>query len=239
MAEFGSKRNNAGGMQLFEEDRLNPSLNSFLNVFANSEHQINVTVYTDQDFQDTDLIKFIKKKPFFDPEHPRFGWRSNDYYKVLALLESPADLAISLDSDMYVASREALSIIALTKKFGICLPANPRNLVKIDGNIGSDGNRSRVYDESSGNGFANNMSPISFDPANSRARILLEEYCKLMQNDPVRGPLAMWRASWNSGVNPYFLPYQWCVCKSHVGIGNEIMLHVGHREVAQFYFRKK
>ncbi len=238
MAEFGVKRNNAGGNKLSNKDRLNPSLDSFLRVFKGEDIQVSVTVYTDQDHQDSNNIKYVKKDPIYNSKHPRFGWRCNDYYKVLALLESDGDIAISLDSDMFVLSKEALSILSLTKKFGVCLPANPRLLVSIDGNIGADGNITRQYDNSNGNGFANNMSPISFDTSNSRSRTLLREYCNQMENNPVRGPLAMWRAQWETGINPYLLPYQWCVCKSHCGIGDEIMLHVGHKEVAEYYSEK-
>ena len=237
MAEFGSKRQNAGGMALNDADRLNPSLGSFLKVFS-PEHEVHTTVYTDQDFPDTSGIEFIKKKPIFDKTHPRFEWRCNDYYKVYGLLEARADIAISLDADMFVASREALTLLEITKKFGVCLPANGRHLVKIDGNIGCDGNATAVYDASGGNGFANNMSPISFDPLNTRCRSLLEEYCLQMESKPVRGPLAMWRAQWKTGINPYILPLQWCVCNPDQGIGNEIILHVGHQEIVDFYFRK-
>tara|TARA_Y100000004_G_C8957856_1_gene431678 strand:+ start:1142 stop:1909 length:768 start_codon:yes stop_codon:yes gene_type:complete len=238
MAEFGANRNNAGGNNLSNKDRLNPSLDSFLRIFKREDLEISVTVYTDHPGEDTAIIKYVKKDPIYNNVHPRFGWRCNDYYKVLALLESNADIAISLDSDMFVLSTEALTLLDMTKKFGVCLPANPRMLVNIDGNIGADGNKDKKYDASKGNGFANNMSPISFDTNNTRARLLLEQYCTQMENDPVRGPLAMWRAQWTSGVNPYLLPYQWCVCKSHCGIGNEIMLHVGHKEVAEYYSEK-
>lgn len=236
MAEFGSSRSNAGGARLSNQDRLNPTFDSFMRVFkSDTNYKVSVTVYTDQNYQDTDLIKFVKKDPIFNPYHKRFGWRCNDYYKVLALTESDADIAISLDSDMFVMSEQAKTIVPLTKKFGVCLPANPRLLVKKDGDIGTDGQAGKNYDPSNGNGFANNMSPISFDTSNSRARLLLEEYCNQMEKDPVRGPLAMWRAQWNTGVNPYLLPYQWCVCSAHCGIGEEIMLHVGHPEVAKHY----
>ena len=209
-----------------------------MNIFSKEQYDISVTVYTDQDEQDTSLITYVKKEPFFNLSHRRYGWRCNDYYKVLALLESDSDIAISLDSDMYIASEEARSIIPLTEKFGICLPANPRMLVRRDGNIGTDGQNGKMYDDSNGNGFANNMSPISFDTSNSRARSLLESYCRQMEKDPVRGPLAMWRAQWDTGVNPYLLPYQWCVCGEHRGIGEEIILHVGHPAVLDFYSQR-
>lgn len=235
MAEFGRHRSNAGGGNLSNHDRLNPTLDSFMKFFDKEEADISVTVYTDQDYEDTSLISYVKKKPIFNLNHKRFGWRCNDYYKVLALLESTADIAISLDSDMQIVSDESLSIVPLTEKFGVCLPANPRFLVKVDGDLGADGQATGEYDSSRGNGFANNMSPISFDTKNKRARTLLEEYCNQMISSPARGPLVMWRAQWATGINPYLLPYQWCVCSEARGLGNEIMLHVGHREVEDYY----
>jgi hypothetical protein len=56
-----------------------------------------------------------------------------------------------------------------------------------------------------------------------------------MRQRPIRGPTAMWRAIWRSNKNPYMLPPQWCVCQENCGVGNEIMLHVGHEKVKQYY----
>ncbi len=245
MAEFGSKRQNSN-QKTFESlnvgrNKFNPSLDSFISYFGNQEDvELSVTIYTDQDYtNDDELLTFVKKEPFYDPGHPRFGWRCNDYYKVLALLESQADIAISLDSDMMIVSPEVRSIIPITEKFGVALPINPRMLVRVDGNIGQDGCKTRVYDESNGNSLSTNMSPISFDTSNQRARSLLEEYCIQMKEDPVRGPLAMWRAQWETGVNPYVLPVQWCVCNQDCGIGDEIMLHLGNQPVIDHYMREK
>ncbi len=245
MAEFGSKRQNSN-QSTFESlnvgrNKFNPSLDSFLSHFSNfPDIDLSVTIYTDQDYKiDDPMVRFLKKQPFYDSSHPRFGWRCNDYYKVLALLESDADIAISLDSDMMIVSPEVKTIIPITQKFGVTLPINPRMLVKYDGNIGQDGCTTRTYDESNGNGLSTNMSPISFDTKNDRARKLLEEYCNQMIKDPVRGPLAMWRAQWESGVNPYVLPVQWCVCNQDCGIGNEIMLHLGNQPVIDYYMKEK
>ncbi len=245
MAEFGSKRQNSN-QSSFESlsvgrDKFNPSLDSFLSHFSgHPDIDVSVTIYTDQDYKNNDAsLEFVKRDPIFDPDHPRYGWRCNDYYKVQALLESTADIAISLDSDMLVVSPEALTIIPITKKFGVTLPANPRMLVRVDGDIGQDGCKNKTYDESNGNGFSTNMSPITFDTSNTRARSLLEEYTIHMEVEPVRGPLAMWRAQWSSGINPYVLPVQWCVCNQDVGIGNEIMLHLGNQPVIDHYMQEK
>jgi hypothetical protein len=112
-------------------------------------------------------------------------------------------------------------------------------LVRVDGDIGQDGCKNKTYDESNGNGFSTNMSPITLDTSNNRARTLLEEYTIHMEVEPVRGPLAMWRAQWSSGINPYVLPVQWCVCNQDVGIGNEIMLHLGNQPVIDHYMQEK
>jgi hypothetical protein len=245
MAEFGSERRNSN-QKTFESlsvgrNKFNPSLDSFLSYFDNDEGiELSVTIYTDQDYNNDDpAIKFVKKEPFYDQSHPRYGWRCNDYYKVLALLESEADIAISLDSDMLIVSPEVKTLIPLTKKFGVTLPVNPRMLVKYDGNIGQDGSPTKTYDDSNGNGLSTNMSPISFDTTSDRGRILLEEYCNQMTKDPVRGPLAMWRAQWESEINPYVLPVQWCICNQDCGIGNEIILHLGNQPVIDHYIKKE
>jgi hypothetical protein len=166
---------------------------------------------------------------------------------VLGLLNSDSDIAIALDSDMAIVSPEVYSLIPLVQRFGSCVPQNPRMQVRFDGQRGLDADYQLEEDGSRGNGMANNMSPICLDTKSERGRKLMEEYVNEMQIHPVRGPLAMWRASWKSGVNPYMLPLQWCVCPPHHGdanlllneTGNEIMIHVGHDIVKNFYFGEK
>lgn len=228
LAEFGDSRKNCGGSNLSQFDRFDPSLRSFLETFPDAK----VKLYTDQQIESTDQVEVhVQTDIPFDKSHPRYGWRCSDYYRVVGLLESD-DLSIYLDTDMFICNPELFkTIIPLTKKFGICVPANSRNLVMVDGSIGQDSNWVKDEDETLGCGFINNMSPISFDPTNERAAKLLESYKRSFLHAPVRGPVNMWRATWNSGINPYFLPQQWCVCKSDVNVVNPICLHVGHQEV--------
>lgn len=233
MAEFGSSRANAGGGKLDKFNRLDPTLSTMQKYFP----QINLVMYTDFDMKVKNAI--IKKvKPIYNIKEKRYGNRCNDYYKVLGLLESEADIAICMDSDMLIYSKDIEALIALTKKFGICIPANPRMIVKIDGIKGADSDYKIGEDETLGNGFAYNMSPISLCTKNERARQLLKAYCKEMEDHVVRGPLAMWRAVWKTGINPYLLPFQWCVCREHIDIKNEIILHVGHEDVRRHYEKK-
>ena len=70
---------------------------------------------------------------------PRAGWRGNDYWKVRKLLDSGADIAISFDADMRIVNRaDARTLPLLAERFGLCLPINPRYLVRVDTQIGAD-----------------------------------------------------------------------------------------------------
>ena len=169
----------------------------------------------------------------FEQESQFYGYYMNDYWKVEKLLSSEAEIAISLDADIKIVSEDIRVLLTLTKKFGLCLPANPRKLVKIDTDIGSHSDGK--LDETKGLGYAFNMSPIAFNTKDTRARRILEEYCQIMIANPVRGPLAMWRAVYKLGYFPCLLPPQWCVCAEDVGIGNEIILHLGHTKVRDYY----
>lgn len=170
--------------------------------------------------------------PFIKTED-HWGHKMNDYWKVKKLIESEAEIAMSMDADMKIVSEFSRAILPLAKRFGLCLPANPRKLVKIDTEIGSHSDGQ--LDETLGMGYAVNMSPIIVDKSNWRAVYTLETFCRLMEINPVRGPLAMWRACYQTGFFPCLLPPQWCVCAEDVGIGSEIMLHIGHQKVREHY----
>ncbi len=165
---------------------------------------------------------------------PRFGWRMNDFHKVRALLDSGADIAISFDADMRIVNREdARTLPLLAERFGLCLPMNPRYMVRVDTQIGADSDG--VIDETRGCGLSLNCSPIALYLHNKEAVACAEEYCRLMLRNPVRGPLAWWRAIWACGWFPCVLAPQWCVCEADIGCGNEICLHVGHEKVRAHY----
>lgn len=166
-------------------------------------------------------------------EGPRAGWRLNDYWKARGLWESKADVAITFDADMEIV-RDPTPLIALVEQFGLCLPANPRWLVRVDAEIGASGGR--VEDPSYGTGFAMNCSPIAFcRGANFFAQEVVEHCWRILRAHSIRGPLAWWRAAWRARFCPCILPPQWCVCQEHIGIGNEIILHAGHEKVRKYY----
>jgi len=173
-----------------------------------------------------DLEVFKDLPRVFDGD--RAGWRDNDYWKVKKLLDY--DITIAFDGDMHIVSDKVMDIVPLVKKFGICLPANSRYLVGVDANIGMDGGDVEI-----GTGYALNCGIIALDNSNERAVTLVKKYLELMEKSPARGPLVWWRAIWEAGITPYLLPQQWCVCEKDIGIGNEIILHIGHENVKKHY----
>ncbi|HEX5002390.1 MAG TPA: hypothetical protein VFW78_07825 [Bacteroidia bacterium] len=227
-SEFGVKRRNGGGDHLDKLDRLEPSLTSIKRYFPDAIF----TVYSDFDLKMAGVTLKKVVSPL-DTNHPRFGYRSSDLFKFVGLMESKADLAIAMDSDMFIVSENVSYIRPITQRFGFCAPMNPRVLVKTDSIIGMDG--SSIIDESGGYGFAINTTPLSFYTKNSRARKYLEACVNIMHLSPARAPLIMWQAMWESGFTPYLLPPQWCVCETQESIGDEIILHVGHRRIIDYY----
>ena len=208
MAEFGDKRRNTGDASLNHYKRLEPTLSTMLKYFPD----LYLTVYTDYDikvwYPDT---KIKRVGPIGDPKHPRAPWRSSSYWKHYGLLESPHNFSVAMDADLYVYSSDVNRLRILTERFGLCFPMNPRLLVKVDTMIGADSDR-------------------------ELARRFLEAYCKRRKVEG-RSTVSMWRTIWESGshFHPYMLPIQWCVCKKDVGVGNEIILHVGHQAVKKHY----
>jgi len=238
MSEFGSARKNAGGRDFGDSDRLDPTLSSLRERFPDAR----VTLYTDSPYAAAPDVAVVTVDPPFDRSHPRYGWRAHDLYQAHGLLESSADVAIAMDSDMLMVSDRFRTIVPLVTRFGFAAPANPRTQVQVDARLGVDANYDLDSDPTYGTGFAYNLTPLAFDTTNVAARRLLETYFRLMRKQTGRAGLRLWLAALETGFNPYLLPYQWCVCRPgdvdsrHVW-ANAIVLHVGHPEVEPYYRR--
>lgn len=228
-AEFGEHRTNGGGATLDSENRLDPSLKTLKKYFPNATY----TVYSDFDLN-IDGVNLIKvKSPVANPDHERFGYRTADYYKFYSLINSKADFKCVLDSDMQIVSSDVIALINLTKKFGFCVPYNDRQLLRQDMQISKD--TQEITDDSKGLGHSYNQSPMTLWKNDDRGLEFYKNCAEIMKTDPSRGSLVMWKAAWKTGISPYILPKQWCVCDGNEGIGNEVMLHVGHKSIKEYY----
>lgn len=216
-AETGTHRTNAGDAEL-PESRLEPSRSSFLRYFPEAWV--------------TDLGE-RSVAPIFEESHPRYPWRFNDLYQAVGLLESKADFVIAIDSDLVVVSEDVRTILPLAEAFGLCLPVNGRHFVYRDAQSTCDGGE--LDDPTEGMGMALATGLWAFDTQHYRARALLEEYVAQMQTRPCRGPLALWRAQYATGIHAYALPPQWLVTGNMPKLEHPIVLHAGHTTVTDLY----
>jgi len=185
-------------------------------------------------FPEAEIREFTEKNvPNVFEKDPRWGYRMHDYWKVRKMLDDDADIIIGFDMDMLIVNDLVKGIIPLTKKFGFCIPASSRRLIRNDTKIGAD--TDKQLDDTLGTGFTMCPAVISLDRNDERARKTLEETCSLMLKDPLRLPLVLWRAIYKTGYYPYILPQNWCVTLDDLGIGDEIILHIGHKKVKDFY----
>lgn len=228
-SEFGENRVNGGGSNLETADRLNPTLDSLRKYFPNAKY----TVYSDFDLniEGVNLVKV--QSPVIYPEHPRFGYRTADYFKFQSLLNSEADFKCVLDSDMQIVSSDVIALISLTQRFGFCVPYNDRQLLRQDMVLSQD--TQTITDESKGLGHSYNQSPMTLWQNDERGMEFYKTCSEIMKKDPSRASLVMWKAAWEKGIYPYILPKQWCVCDGNEGIGEEVILHLGHQKIKDYY----
>ncbi len=241
-SEFGYRSTANQPGTFTDEYRLDPTYSSVKKFFPEAK----LTLYTDieelgKNYPDVEVrLVDIDESPFTKSNH-RWGWHCCDYYEAKGLLESTADVAISVDSDLMFVSSDVRTILPITKRFGVCVPTNERQMVKVDGihTRGNDGDYHLDEDESKGNLLTYDLWWCSFDVSDNRGRAWLSEFCRLMETNPKRAPLQMSRASWNTGIHPYSMPQQWGVGSGYIGCGNEIILHVGHTNVQDHYLERR
>ncbi len=228
-SEFGKNRVNAGGNH-FTGSRLDPSISTLKRFFPKAKY----TVYSDFDLEipGVNLIKIVTS-PIKNDNHPRHFYRVADYFKFKSLLNSEADFKCVIDSDMFAVSEEIYRLVYLTQTFGACAPYNTRNLLLQDMSKSLD--TKEIADLSNGFGHSYNQSPMTlwknFEPGEQ----FYNACCNWMIKEPSRASRVMWNAAKETGFSPYLLPAQFCVCEGDIGVGNEVMLHVGHPKVAEYY----
>ena len=241
-SEFGLRSEANHPESFTDEYRLDPTYSSVKQFFPDAK----LTLYTDtiefgNNYPDVEVRFVDVDKSSFTRSNHRWGWHCCDYYEAKGLLESKADIAISVDSDLMFISDEVKTLLPITEKFGLCVPTNERQMVKIDGihTRGNDGDYHVGEDKSNGNCLTYDLWWASFYTSNEGGRVWLKEFCRLMETNPKRAPLQMSRASWNTGIHPYSMPQQWGVGSGYIGCGNEIILHVGHTNVQDHYLEQR
>lgn len=230
-SEFNEKRVNAGGSDFSKHNRLDPSISTLKQYFPEAKY----TVYSDFDLIIPETVLKKINIPILQnhKDHPRHFYHLADYYKFKGLLDSEADIAIAIDSDMFVLNENIYSLVYLTKKFGFCVPNS--SACSINHEIDTCLDVISVKDESKGYGTTTNITPMTLLKTSEEGKKYYEECCNFLEQEPSRASIAMWKASWETGYFPYILAKEFCVCRGDEGIGNEVILHVGHPTVSKYY----
>ena len=204
-AEFGS-RDKANQKWSNPIGRLDPTYQSVKSFFP----EANIICYSDDesigDGYDVEVRHIDSESTPFDKDYRegsgklKWGYHCCDYYQIKGLLESTADVAIAMDSDLMFVSDEVKTLVPIIKKFGICCPQNERQMVKVDGlyTRGNDGDYHIGEDESRGNILTYDLWWTGFLTEDNRGRAYLSEFLRLMKENPKRGPLQLTRAAWNT-----------------------------------------
>lgn len=230
-SEFNENRVNAGGSEFNLGSRLDPSLSSLRKFFPDAQY----TVYSDFDLN----IEGVQLKKVENPvlqdktDHPRHFYHLADYYKFKGMLDSDADIVVSIDSDMFIWSENIYRLIYLTEKFGYCIPSSSGRSMNFEVETSMD--TIPIRDESNGFGVTCNITPMSLSKNSDAGRKYYEMCCQKLEEEPSRASIAMWKAAWETGLIPYFLPKEFCVVRGLEGMGHEVLLHIGHPEVAKYY----
>lgn len=230
-SEFNESRVNAGGANLSAHIRLDPSLSTLKKYFPKAKF----TVYSDFDLhiEGVQLIK-VQTPVLQDKKNlPRHFYHLADYYKFKGMLNSDADIAIAIDSDMFVWSEHIYSLIYMTEKFGFCVPNSSAQSMNFE--IATSLDTLPIEDESRGFGSACNITPMTLAKTSERGQAFYQACCDIMEQEPSRASIVMWKAAWKTTAYPYTLPKEFCVCRGSEGIGNEVILHVGHPSVTEYY----
>ncbi len=230
-SEFNEERVNAGGADLSHQLRLDPSLSTLKKYFPTAKY----TVYSDFDLKIEGVnLKKIESPVLQDKKAlKRHFYHLADYYKFRGMLDSEADIAISIDSDMYILNENIYTLIYLTEKFGFCVPNSSAQSMNFEVETSLD--TIPVTDESKGFGTTSNITPMTLSKKSEAGKLFFTKCCEIMEKEPSRASIVMWKAAWDSGFYPYVLPKEFCVCRGNEGLGNEVILHVGHPSVAEFY----
>lgn len=230
-SEFNESRVNAGGADLQNHLRLDPSLSTLKKYFPNAKY----TVYSDFELniEGVDLVRVEKPILQDKRENPRHYYHLADYYKFKGMLESDSDIAISIDSDMFVWNENVYSLIYLTENFGFCVPNSSAQSMNFEVETSLD--TIPINDESRGFGTACNITPMTLSKNSEDGRKFYQKCCDIMEREPSRASIVMWKASWKTKKYPYLLPKEFCVCRGNEGITNEVILHVGHPSVMKYY----
>ena len=204
---------------------------------------IPITVWSDreityQEYENVSIKVFERKKY---PGSHREENRNSSLFRLIALKESSYENTLYLDNDIMVVHKDFFEGFNIAKNYGITMVENPRQFIKSDFNIGDldIGADVNSYDKDYLKDMPKCMMALNMGVMfyNKMSKLFLEELIWEQENNPSRGQAGLYRTIWKTKKFPYALPFQWLVCKKHVGINNPLALHCGHPNILDWYNR--
>ena len=117
---------------------------------------------------------------------------------------------------------------------------NPRMFISThEGNIGDMeiGGDINSYDSSSLELMPKYMTALNTGLIfyNKKSKAFLNEFISEYSSNPSRGQAALARTIWKTKIQPYTLSVNWLVCQKHQNIECPLSLHVGHRNIYDWW----
>ena len=218
-----------------------------ISIVRSFSQEIPIRVYSDINLdlkftENIELIKFNRVKYSVREEN-----RNSSLFRLISLKESDWDNTCYLDSDIFIVNNQFLNGFKIAENYGITMVENPRYFIKTnlelhqayqenlgDLDIGADVNE---YDREFTKDMPNFMMALNMGVIfyNHKSKDFLNELIREQESNPSRGQAGLYRTIWKTKKFPYSLPVQWLVCKKHLRIQNPLALHVGHKEILDWY----
>ena len=207
------------------------------------DQDIPITIYHDipQNRLPVSGLKNLKFRPFKRISYPyREENRNSSLWRLISLRESPYDVTLYLDNDIYIVHPGFFEGFEIAYNYGISMVQNPRMFIKTrEGTIGDMdiGVDVQPYDKQFVQDMPNymtsyNMGVTFCDKGSTK---FLDALIDEQYENPTRGQAGLYRTIWKTKQSPYCLPINWLVCKKHCGLDNPLALHVGHDNVLKWW----
>ena len=198
-----------------------------------------ITVYTNKKIDCDAEVVFYGEKNHHDKKYKGIG--NCTELRTKLLIDSPYDEACYIDADIYIIHRGFLQGFEILESYPILMPQNPRWFVtnfeeRGDSDIGAYVNKKdRKRLKKMPKYLTAWNGGVQFVKRGERAKHFYRILKELQQRGSGRNQTKMAIASWKTGIHPYVLPPNWCVCQEHVDIEIPLALHCGHGPVMKLW----
>lgn len=204
---------------------------------------LNICVYHDLEINKDILPKNIIYYKFDRIKYPiREENRNSSLFRLIALLNNSNNFEnlVYIDNDIYVVHHGFFEGFEIAKNYGLSLVQNPRRFqTTFENNIGdaeigedvSDYDK-KIIGESPKYITAFNMGIMFY---NKKSYNFIDKVMHEQKTNPSRGQAALYRTMWKEKFFPCCLPTNWLVCGEDCGIKMPLSLHVGHKNIKEWY----